>query len=84
MKPGKQSTSKQSRGRQGRPGKGSQANCVEGPFENSDENDAFAFTIEEETCALSPSAEPVISVSIGGVIRNMMIDSGSASNLQCS
>ena len=59
--------SQQSRGRQGRPGKGIQANFVEGQFENSGENDAFAFTIEEQTCALSSSAEPVISVSIGGV-----------------
>ena len=81
MKPGKQSTSQQSRGRQGRPGKGRQANCVEGPFENSDENVAFAFTIEEQTCALSSSAEPVISVSIVGVSRNMLIDSGSVSYL---
>ena len=81
MKPGKQSTSQQSRERQGRPGKGRQANFVEGPFENSGENDAFAFTLEEQTCALSSAAKPVISVSIGGVSRNMLIDSDSASNL---
>lgn len=54
---------------------------VEGPFENSGENDAFAFTLEEQTCTLSSSAEPVISVSIGGIRRNMMIDSDVASNL---
>ena len=59
LKPGKQSTSQQSRGRQRCPGKGRQANFVEGPFslelsnfENSSKNDAYAFTIEEQTCAL--------------------------------
>lgn len=41
----------------------------------------FAFTIEEQICALSTSAEPVISVSIDGVIRDILIDSDSASNL---
>ena len=45
------------------------ANAVEGPFEHSGEDDTYAFTIEEKTCALSTSAEPVISVSIGGVSR---------------
>ena len=52
-----------------------------GPLENSGEDDTFAFTIEEQTCALSTSAEPVIPVSIGGVSRDMLIDSGSGSNL---
>lgn len=41
----------------------------------------FAFTIEEQICALSTSAEPVISVSIDGFIRDILIDSDSASNL---
>ena len=81
LKPGKQSTSQQSRGKQSRPGKGRQANFVEGLFENPGENDAFAFIIEEQTCVLSSSVEPVISVSTGGVSRNMLIDSGSAGNL---
>ena len=54
---------------------------MEGPFKNSGEDDTFAFTIEEQTCALSTSAEPVISVSIGRVSTDMLVDSGSASNL---
>ena len=54
---------------------------MEGPFENSGEDDTFAFTIEEQTYALSTSAEPVISVSIGGVSIDMLVDSGSTSNL---
>ena len=40
----------------------------------------FAFTIEEQICALSTSAKPVISVSIDGVSRDIF-DSDSASNL---
>ena len=80
-KPGKQNTAQRRGGGQRRHGKERQANFVEGPFENSGEDDTFAFTIEEQTCALSTSAEPVISVSIGGVSRDMLIDSGSASNL---
>ena len=78
---GKQSTTQRRGGRQQHRGKGGQANAVEGPFEHPGEDDTFAFTIEEQTCALSTSAEPVISVSIGGVSRDMLIDSGSASNL---
>ena len=58
-------------GKQQRRGKGGQANAVEGPFEHSSEDDTYAFTIEEQTCDLSTSAEPVISVSIGAVSRDM-------------
>ena len=50
-------------------------------MENSGEDDTFAFITEEQTRALSNSTEPVISVSIGGVSRDMLIDSGSGSNL---
>ena len=78
-KQGKQNTAQRQGGKRHH-GKERQANFVEDRFENSGENDTFAFTIEEQTCALSTSAEPVISVSIGGVSRDMMIDSGSASN----
>ena len=79
--PVKQNTAQRRGGGQRLHGKERQANFVEGPFENSGEDDTFAFTIEEQTCALSTSAEPVISVSIGGVSRNMLIDLGSPSNL---
>ena len=50
------------------------------PF-NPGEDDTFAFTIEEQRCNLPTYAEPVISVSIGGVSRDVLIDSGSGSNL---
>ena len=33
------------------------------------------------SCLMSDSAEPVISVKIGGISRDALIDSGSASNL---
>ena len=79
-KSGKQDTTHQQGGRQQRRGKGRQANVVE-DFEQSGEDDTFAFTIEEQTCALSNSAEPVISVNIGGISREVLIDSGSACNL---
>lgn len=68
-------------GRQQRHGKGRQANHVEGHCNESGEDDSFAFTIEEQTCAMSNSSEPVISVKIGGISRDVLIDSGSASNL---
>ena len=42
---------------------------------------SFAFTIEEHTCAMSNSIEPVISVNIGGISRDVLVDSGSTSNL---
>ena len=42
----------------------------------SGEDDTFAFTIEEQTCAMSNSTEPVISVKL-----DVLIDSGSAGNL---
>ena len=62
-------------------GKGGQANQVEDRCKQSGEDDAFAFTIEEQTCAMSNSTEPVISVKIGGISRDVLIASGSASNL---
>ena len=80
LKSGKQDTTQQQGGRQQRRGKGRQTNVVE-DFEQSGEDDTFAFTIEEQTCALSNSVEPVISVNIGGISREVLIDSGSASNL---
>ena len=80
-KPGKQGNNQQRGGRQQRHGKGRQANHVEGHCNESGEDDSFAFTIEEQTCAMSNSSEPVISVKIGGISRDVLIDSGSASNL---
>ena len=44
-------------------------------------DDSFAFTIEDQTCALSTASEPVITVEIGGISKEVLIDSGSASNL---
>ena len=72
-KSGKQDTTQQQGGRQQRQrGKGRQTNVVE-DFEQSGEDDTFAFTIEEQTCALSNSAEPVISVNIGGMILVLVL-----------
>ena len=68
-------------GRQQRHGKGRQANQVEDHCSQSGEDDKYALTIEKQTCAMLNSAEPVISVTIGGISRDMLIDSGSASNL---
>ena len=81
LKSGKQGTTQQRGGRQQHHGKGRQANQVEDRCNESGEDDTFAFTIEEQTCAMSNSAEPVISVKIGGISRDVLIDSGSASNL---
>ena len=78
---GKQGTTQQRGGRQQRHGKGGQANQVEDRCKQSGEDDTFAFTIEEQTCAMSNSTEPVTSVKIGGISRDVLIDSGSASNL---
>ena len=81
FKSGKQGTTQQRGGKQQRHGKGRQANQVEDCCNQSSEDDTFAFTIEEQTCAMSNLAEPVISVKIGGISRDVLIDSGSASNL---
>ena len=80
-KPGNQRTTERTGNRQHPCGKGRQANCVEDPLEQYGEDDMYAFTVEEQACALSSSAEPVISVSIGGVSNEVLINSGSASNL---
>ena len=81
LKYGKQGTTQQRGGRQQRHGKGGQVNQVEDRCKQSGEDDTFAFTIEEQTCAMSNSTEPVISVKIGGISRDVLIASGSASNL---
>ena len=47
----------------------------------SSEDDSFAITIEEQTCALSNASEPVVTVKIGGISKEVLVDSGSASNL---
>jgi len=81
LKYGKQGTTQQRGGRQQRHGNGGQANQVEDRCKQPGEDDMFAFTIEEQTCAMSNSTEPVILVKIGGISRDALIDSGSASNL---
>lgn len=78
---GKPNTTSRRGGRHQTQGKGGQTNFVEGPLELPGENDSFAFTVEEQTCNLAASAEPVICVSIGGVNREVLVDSGSGSNL---
>ena len=45
------------------------------------EDGPFVFTIEEQTCTLSTASEPVITVKIGEISKDVLIDSGSASNL---
>jgi len=77
----KQGTTQQRGGRQKHRGNGRQANQVEDRCNQSGENDKFSFIIEEQTCTLSNSVEPVISVNIGGISRVVFIDSGYASNL---
>ena len=81
LKSGKQGTTQQRECRQQRHGKGGQTNQVEDRCKQSGEDHTFAFTIEEQTCAMHNSTEPVISVKIGGISRDVLIDSGSASNL---
>ena len=78
---GKPNTTPRRGGRHQSRGKGGQANFVEGPLEAPGENDSFAFTVEEPTCNLAATTEPVICVSIGGVNKDVLVDSGSGSNL---
>ncbi len=78
---GKLNTTSRRGGRHQSRGKGGQVNFVEGPLEPPGENDSFAFTVEQQTCNLAASAEPVICVSIWGVNRDFLVDSGSGSNL---
>ena len=52
----------------------------------SDEsNPAFAFVVSEETedevCMVSRASEPTMDVSINGIVTEVLIDSGSVSNL---
>ena len=61
-------------------GKGREANLVDEVTQLSEDN-SFAFTIEEQTCALSNASEPVVAVKIGGIRKEVLVDSGSASNL---
>ena len=62
-------------------GSGRQANFVQQDMVHVSEDDPFVFTIEEQTCTLSTASEPVISVKIGEISKDVLIDSGSASNL---
>ena len=61
-------------------GKGREANLVD-EITQSSEDDSFAITIEEQTCALSKASEPVVTVKIGGISKDVLVESGSASNL---
>ena len=61
--------------------RGRQANFVEGHTVQPSVDDSFAFTIEDQTFALSTASESVITVKIGGISKEVLIDSGSASNL---
>ena len=61
-------------------GKGREANLVDEVTQSSEDN-SFAFTIEEQTCALSNASEPVVTVKIGGISKEVLVDCGSASNL---
>ena len=47
-------------------GKGREANLVDEVAQPSEDN-SFAFTIEEQTCALSNAREPVVAVKIGEI-----------------
>ena len=60
--------------------KGREANLVD-EITQSSEDDSFAITIEEQTCALSNASEPVVTVKIGGISKEVLVYSGSASNL---
>ena len=49
-----------------------------------DENPAFAFYVAEEgeeVCVVSVASEPTMDVSISGIVMEVLIDSGSVSNL---
>ena len=61
-------------------GKGREANLVDEVTQSSEDN-SFAFTIEEQTCALSNASEPVVTVKIGGISKEVLVDCGFASNL---
>ena len=37
--------------------------------------------VKDQTCALSTASEPVITVKIGGISKEVLINSGSARNL---
>ena len=61
-------------------GKGREATLVNEVTQSS-EDDSFAFTIEEQTCALSNASEPVGTVEDWWISKEVLVDSGSASNL---
>ena len=61
-------------------GKGREANLVDEVTQSSEDN-SFAFTIEEQTCALSNASEPVVTVKISGISKEVLVDCGFASNL---
>jgi len=67
--------------RQNLRGSGRQTNFVQDDMVHMSEDDSFVFTIEEQTCTLSAASNPVITVKIGGISKDVLIDSGSASNL---
>ena len=49
-----------------------------------DDNPAFAFHVAEEggeVCTVSVRSEPTMDVSVSGIVMEVLIDSGSVSNL---
>ena len=39
------------------------------------------FSVTEQACSVSTSTEPLVSVSISGITKEVLVDSGSVSNL---
>ena len=57
------------------------ANCVREEDASNSEEDEFAFVVTEVENVCATSGEPVVSVSINGIDKDVLIDSGSVSNL---
>ncbi len=75
--PGNEGGARGGTGRQGRQQRCGTANCLEG--EVSDDV-AFAFAVTEETNEIGATTEePVVSVSINGIHKDALVDSGSVS-----
>ena len=63
-------------------GSGKQANYVDDEQSRStSEDDAFAFSFTEQACSVSASPERLVSVSINGITKEVLVGFGSVSNL---
>ena len=61
---------------------GKQANYVDDEQSRStSEDDAFAFSFTEQACSVSASPERLVSVSINGITKEVLVGFGSVSNL---